>query len=60
MTLRIDPALRAKIPQFQAMFRQKHDVRLSITDVIEMGLSRLLKAEGIIPADDGDKSQIQK
>ena len=47
-TVRLSPSIRAMIPQFQAMFRKKHDVRLSMTDVVEAGLMKLFREHGMV------------
>jgi hypothetical protein len=52
MSIRIDPDLRAIIPKYQAEFRRKNDVRLSITDVIELALRRLFRDSKMLPPDE--------
>lgn len=49
LSLRLDPDLLAKMPQFIATFRSRHDVKLSKTDVVELALTRLYREYGILP-----------
>lgn len=47
LNIRIDPAIHAIIPKYRAMFREEHDVRLSMTDVVEKALVRLFRDAGL-------------
>lgn len=55
LSIRIDPALRALFPRFQAMFKKQHDVGLDITDVTEMALRRLFREHGLLPPEEPPK-----
>ena len=52
LSIRLDPELRGLAPQFQAAFLRKNDVKLNITDVIELALRRLYREWGLLPPED--------
>ena len=49
ISLRIDPDIRANINPFIAEYRRRSDVKLSMTDVVELALTRLFREYGIVP-----------
>lgn len=50
VSLRLDPELMALLSQFVIEYRQRTDVKLSKTDVIELALTKLYREFGILPA----------
>jgi hypothetical protein len=45
----MDPQLRDLVPGFVAEFKRRHDVKLSMTDTVELALTRLFREYGILP-----------
>lgn len=56
VSLRLDPELREKMPEFIREFRRRSDVKLSMTDVVELALRKLYREYGVLPPPDPDRS----
>jgi hypothetical protein len=52
LSLRLDPELRALVPQFIAAFKKRHDVKLDITSTVELALTRLFREWDLLPPED--------
>lgn len=57
VSLRLDPELVGKLPEFIVSYRRKTDVKLSKTDVVELALTRLFRDYGILPPAESDKKK---
>jgi hypothetical protein len=52
LNVRLDPKLWDTMPLFIDAFRKKHSVRLDKTSTVELALTKLFQAWGLLPTDE--------